>query len=60
MIEADFKVLQSEFKKKNPQVRESVDNALLWLTQVKQQQQAAGAASSDSKFLVLDYYLWRN
>lgn len=27
-IEADFKVLQSEFKKKNPQVRESVETAL--------------------------------
>lgn len=38
MIEADFKVLQSEFKKKNPLVRESVETALLWLLQVKQQQ----------------------
>ena len=36
MIEADFKVLQSEFKKKNPQVRESVETALQWLIQLKQ------------------------
>ena len=37
LIEADFKLLQTEFKKKNPQIRESVDSALTWIQQVKQQ-----------------------
>ena len=35
MIEADFKVLQSEFKKKNPPVKESIEIALAWLAQIK-------------------------
>ena len=36
LIEADFKLLQSEFKKKNPQIRDSVDSGIAWIQDVKQ------------------------